>query len=110
MSSEIPVQAQLDAYNKHDLDSFIAQYAPGVKIYNFPSMELTLEGRENLRAFYRDHRFNLPDLRADLLKRIVQGDTVIDHEEVHGMKEDAIYVIAIYEVREGLIQKVWFVR
>ena len=110
MNSETPVQAQLDAYNQQNLDDFVAQYATNVKIYDFPTMKLTLEGRENLRLFYRDHRFNIPQLHAELLKRIVQGNTVIDHERVHGVQAEPVYVIAIYEVRDGLIQNVWFVR
>ncbi|WP_372367848.1 nuclear transport factor 2 family protein [Candidatus Uabimicrobium sp. HlEnr_7] len=110
MSSEVPVQAQLEAYNLKDLDNFVAQYAHNVKIHDFPSLNLTLEGRENLRAFFRDHRFNIENLHADLINRIVQGKTVIDHERVHGMKEEPVYVIAIYEVDNNLIQNVWFIR
>ncbi|BBM84709.1 nuclear transport factor 2 family protein [Candidatus Uabimicrobium amorphum] len=110
MNSEIPVQAQLDAYNQHNLEEFVAQYAEDVKIYDFPTMKLTLEGRENLRLFYRDHRFNIPQLHAELLKRIIQGNTVIDHERVHGVQPEPVYVIAIYEIHNDLIQNVWFVR
>ncbi|RBH36889.1 steroid delta-isomerase [Pseudomonas sp. MWU13-2860] len=104
------VQAQLDAYNARDLAAFTACYAEGVKVYRLPSMELTLDGRAALAEHYASKRFNLPRLHAALLRRIVQGRRVIDHEDVTLDAERSMRAVAIYDVNaEGLIAAVWFV-
>jgi len=34
--AEALVQRQLEAYNAHDLEGFIATYAPGIEIFDLP--------------------------------------------------------------------------
>ena len=60
-----------------------------------------------LRAFYAQHRFNNPLLKAELLSRTVMGNKVFDHELIHGLPEP-IESVAVFEVKEGLIQTAWF--
>jgi hypothetical protein len=103
-------QRQLDAYNDRDLDRFVAEYTDDVVVYTLSNPEPTLVGREALRQHYRDNRFNLPDLHAKLMNRMVFGNKVIDHEWVTGVPGAPLDVAAIYEVTEQGISKVWFVR
>lgn len=103
-------QRQLDAYNDRDLDRFVAEYTDDVVVYTVGDPEPTLVGREALRAHYRDNRFNLQDLHAKLVNRMVFGNKVIDHEWVTGVPGAPLDVAAIYEVTEQGISKVWFVR
>ena len=42
-------------------------------------------GQGALRAFYAEHRFNNPALRAELLSRTVIGNKVFDHELIYGL-------------------------
>ena len=49
-----------------------------------------------------------PKLYCRLLNRITQGNIVIDHEEVWGFGDKPIYAIAIYEIKDGKISKVYF--
>ncbi|MHC4225636.1 MAG: amidohydrolase family protein, partial [Planctomycetota bacterium] len=52
-----------------------------------------------------------PDLCCRLLGRVVQGRFVVDHEEVTGLRGgDKVHAVAIYEVAEGLIRRVWFLK
>ena len=102
-------QEQLDAYNAHDLQRFVAAYAEDVKVYRPPSFEPVMQGRAAFAEFYGKNRFNLPGLRAEVLHRIAFGNKVIDHERVSGVRPEPFEVAAIYEVVDGLIRTVWFV-
>jgi hypothetical protein len=107
-SPESVVQRQLDAYNARDLAGFVAAYAEGVQVFRLPASAPALVGREALARYYAAHRFNRPALHATLLDRIVHGNKVIDHERVAGVKDAPFDALAVYEVRDGLIQTVWF--
>ena len=61
-----------------------------------------------LRAFYAQHRFNNPLLKAELLSRTVLGNKVFYHEKIHGLSPEPIESVAVFEVKEGLIQTAWF--
>lgn len=110
MAPEAVVARQLEAYNRHDLDGFLACYAEGVRLFRLPSVEPWLEGRAQVAAFYGDHRFNVANLRAEILNRMVLGNLVVDHERVHGLGPEPTEVVAVYEVANGLIERVWFHR
>jgi len=107
---EAIVQAQLEAYNAHDIDAFVATYADDAQIFEHPA-KLLAAGPAQLRERYTA-RFKEPNLRAVVAKRIIMGNMVIDHERVTrtfpegpGMLE----AVAIYEVQSGKIAKVWLV-
>lgn len=102
-------QRQLEAYNARDLAGFIREYTEDVVVYRLPDTKPAIVGREALAAFYRDNRFNLPDLHAKLVNRMVFGNKVIDQESVTGVPGAPLEVAAIYEVTERGISRVWFV-
>lgn len=105
--AEDVVQRQLDAYNARDLEAFAATYSDDIVVYRPPATTPSLSGKQELRAFYRDKRFNLPDLHAEILHRSVVGNKVVDHERITGIREQPIEAIAVYLVEDGLIQIVW---
>jgi imidazolonepropionase-like amidohydrolase len=108
--AERVVQAQLDAYNRHDLEAFAATYAPDARGYVYPDRPMFSGGAE-LRATYGRFFAAAPAVRARVVRRIAQGDHVIDHEEVTGMPDGSTArAVAIYEVRAGRIASVRFVR
>ena len=51
---------------------------------------------------------NIKTLYCHLLNRIVQGNTVVDHEEVWLEGGRKVYAVAIYEIGNGKIKRVWF--
>lgn len=111
-STEAVVQAQLDAYNGHDILAFMATYARDAEIYEFPA-KLLMKGAAQIEDFYANKRFNDPRLHATISKRMVMGDVVVDHEQIvmtfpegFGRTE----AIAIYEVQAGKIVKVTLLR
>ena len=108
-SPERIVQKQVDAYNKHDLDAFLGFYASDVKLYEFPDKERS-SGLDPMRKTYGKLFADNPDLKVDVRKRIVQGDTVIDQEAVFVSEDRRFTAVAIYRVTDGKIAAVWFVR
>jgi hypothetical protein len=105
---EGPVQRQLDAYNARDLERFLAEYADDVVVYRPPATEPAIVGKEALGAHYARNRFNLPELNARLLNRIVSGSIVVDQERVTGVPGGELAAVAVYRVEKGRIQAVWF--
>jgi hypothetical protein len=101
-------QRQLEAYNAHDLDAFVACYAADIRIFRMPSAAPTLRGIQAFRDHYKKHRFTNASLHAEVLERIVMGNKVVDHERVSGLGEQPIEVLVVYEIEEGLIHRAWF--
>ncbi len=108
--SESTVQHQLDAYNARDIEALLAIYAEDAQMFEHPS-KLVASGSAEMRERFLA-RFREPNLRAVLLKRIVAGPMVIDHEKViRTFPEGAgeIELVMIYEVKNGRIAKAWSV-
>jgi hypothetical protein len=105
---EAVVQEQLDAYNARDLARFVAVYSDDVRLYRLPASEPVLVGKTALGELYATQRFNLPDLHAELVNRMVFGNKVIDHERISGVRDAPFEVAAVYEVVDGLIRTAWF--
>lgn len=103
-------QAQLDAYNAQDLDAHCAFFTDDVVVAT-PDGEVLREGIEAYRAFYGQLFADHPDNRAEVLYRMVIGNTVIDHERVdRGLGQGPFEVAAIYTIRDGRICRAVFVR
>ena len=104
------MQVQLEAYNRRDLEGFLATYSPDIRIYAHPD-RLMSSGLEAMREHYGEAFAANPNGRARIASRIVQGNYVIDHEHVTGLAAgNEVRVVAVYEVRDGKIQNVWFIR
>lgn len=102
------VQRQLDAYNARDVDAFVATYSPTVTIIRRPNGQVILDGVANLLKSYGDFFSNNPELHCEILNRIVLGNFVIDQEYVTGrVAAPPVNAVVIYEVQDGLIQRVW---
>ncbi len=111
MSPVDPVQRQLDAYNAHDLDAFIANYADDVRLYRLPSAEPSIVGKAALAEHYAKNRFTIPSLRATLVNRMAFGNKVVDHEVIVGLGPEPLEAAVVYEVRDdGLIAAMWMIR
>ncbi len=103
------VQQQLNAYNLHHLEAFLEPYADDVELYEFPN-KLVLKGKEAMRNDYKTMFQQVKDLHCEVTKRIIQGNTIIDHESVTGFGPKAMTAIAIYKIEKGKIAKVYFIQ
>lgn len=103
-------QGQLEAYNAHDIEAFLAWYTEDVKAIDMDTETVLFEGKEQMRPVYVE-RFSNPLLFCDLKNRMVLGRTVIDHEHVTIDQQTTIEAIAIYTIEDsGLISTVRFTK
>lgn len=101
------IQAQLDAWNAHDVEMLLALYAPDACQYEYPD-RLLAQGSAALRE-RMEARFRSAKPRAELLHRTMLGRTVIDHERIVS-GSTARELVAIYEVNgDGRIASARFV-
>jgi len=107
MSPVDVVQRQLEAYNARDLERFVAEFSDTVRVFRPPAGEPVITGKAGLCAYYAANRFNLPGLKADIVGRLAFGNFVIDHERIHGVRDQPFEVAAAYEVIDGKIQTIW---
>ena len=107
--SELLAQRQLDAYNAHDILAFAECYSEDVEIFDFNSGQLLMAGREQLIERYGT-LFENKALHAKLTNRMTLGAYAIDEEEVTGRGDSVIHAIAIYQVEDKLIRRVWFIK
>ena len=108
-SPEVVVQRQLDAYNAKNLNAWLATYADDAKQYELHG-KLLASGIDEIRARVAT-RFAEPDLHATLIRRVVMGNLVIDHEDVmRNLPEGLgrVELVCIYIVERGKIQSASF--
>jgi putative hydrolase of HD superfamily len=107
---EAVVQAQVEAYNARDVEAFLATYSDDAQLFEHPD-KLIATGHNELRTRYAE-RFKEPNLHAEIVKRIVMGNIVVDHEKVARTFPEGpgtLEAIAIYQVEAGKIAKVWLI-
>jgi len=102
------VQRQVDAFNTHDLEAFLATYAEDAVAGGGDGMEAPVRGREALRAHYA-RRLAQPGLRATIEQRVRMGRWIVDYELVEN-EAGATPAIAVYEVEDGLIRRSTIIR
>lgn len=108
--AEAVVQAQLDAYNAHDVDALVAIYADDAQQFQHPAT-LLAQGSAQIRERFAS-RFAAAQPQARLINRIVAGDMVIDHEIVSSAAAEgpgSVELVAMYQVADGRIAKAWFI-
>lgn len=108
-SPEVVVQRQLDAYNAKNLAAWLSTYAEDARQFELGG-ELLAQGHEAIRARTAP-RFAEPDLKAILLKRVVMGNVVIDHEDVVRSFPEGpgrVELVCVYVVEHGKIQSASF--
>ena len=103
------VQQQLIAYNTRNIDAFLEPYSDDVELYMFPN-QLLGKGKDFMRKDYAEMFKNTPNLHCDIKNRTVLGNTVIDHEVVSGFGSNHLETIAIYEIKNDKITKVYFIQ
>ncbi|GGX14699.1 nuclear transport factor 2 family protein [Aquimarina muelleri] len=108
VSPEHIVQEQVEAYNSRDINAFMATYTEEVSIYTFPNT-LRYENKEAMRPYYEKKFKEEVDLNCKIKQRIVYQNKVIDEEYVT-YKNKNVKVAPIYEIENGKIAKVTFIK
>jgi len=97
------VEQQAEAYNRRDLEAFLAPYSEDIELYEFPDKRHAV-GKAAMREGYKPLFEKYPKLHCESLNRIVMGNTVIVHERVTG-GPTVIEAVAIYTVKDGKISR-----
>lgn len=105
------VQANLDAYNAHDIEGFMSYFSEDVTMYNFADGKQTANGIEEVRAIYEPYFKASPKLHSKILQRTVFDNKVMDHEYITGARGgDPFEIVLIYEVENDKIIKMTAIR
>ncbi|MGK2865016.1 MAG: nuclear transport factor 2 family protein [Chitinophagaceae bacterium] len=101
------VNKRMAFYNQHNFTEFIKLYSPDVEIYTYPN-SLLGTGTDNLTSIFKP-KFIAKSIKVEIISQMFNGNYVINHEIVSENKIQTKY-ISIYEVKDGLIRSVKFVR
>jgi hypothetical protein len=110
MSPKDVAAAQLEAYNRQDIDAYMAFFTADCVIADV-GVGVTENGADAIRHRYANMFQKFPHNRAEIVHRIVLGDKVIDHERViRSPGGESFEVAAIYTIKAGKIARVDFVK
>ena len=101
------VNKRMEFYNLHNFSEFIQLYEDDVKIYTYPD-KLLGTGTDNITSIFKP-KFASKSIHVEIVSQMNNGNYVINHEIVSENGIDTKYV-SIYEVKDGLIKSVKFVR
>jgi hypothetical protein len=104
------VNRQLIAYNAHDIDDYCALFAEDATVSMLATGETICDGLGGIRDFYAKRFTDNPRLHCMVHQHMDGADFAIDRETVSGLPSGDLHIIAIYEVREGLIHSLKFIR
>jgi hypothetical protein len=108
---ETVVQRQLAAYNAHDIEAYMATFSSDVELFELPGSAPTLSGELAVRVYYADRFSQNPHLRGEVTERMIFGNVVIYREVLHGLQNsESVEIVAIYQVEDDLIRRIWFMR
>ena len=101
------VNLRMQAYNNHDLEAFLKTYSEEIEIFTYPDKSLG-KGKKHIKNLF-EPMFKEGSISVEIHHQIAKDGYVINHETVMSGNNETEYV-SIYEVRDGLITSVRFVR
>ena len=106
------VQAQLEAYNRRDLEGFCDLFAEDAQLFELGAPAPATVGKSAIRDRYRRLFEQSPARHSVIVSRVCLGRVVVDLERITGRNglTEPVEVMAIYEVTAGLISRAHFVR
>jgi imidazolonepropionase-like amidohydrolase len=104
------VQRQVEAYNAHDVERFVATYAEDAEIFNSPgAVTPRLSGRESIHTDYSALFGEFPSAHCVVVNRALEGAYVFDQEMCTFAPDGPpLRATSIYLVEGALIKRVWF--
>ncbi len=112
-AAEDVIQEQLRAFNAHDANAMVANLHEDFAWFGVDSNVMTLEmqGRGNFFNSMREYFNGVPGARAEIEEIFVAGVFVTALERSYWLQGDGEVSqasLAIYEIRDGLIYRVWY--
>ena len=109
---EAIVQRNLESYNRRDIEGFIETFTADIELYTLGEHTPAVSGRQAMRNFYEKLFEASPKLHSTVLKRIVLGNKVIDHESISGRLDatEPVEIVVIYEIQDEKIFRLTAIR
>lgn len=104
------VNRQLEVYNARDIDGYCALFADDATISDLVTGQMICNGIGEIREVYTKRFGDNPKLHCIVHQRLEGPTHAIDKETVYGLPTGELHLMAIYEVREGLIRSLRFIR
>lgn len=105
---EAVVRKQIEAFNAHDLEAFLAAFAEDLEASGLPQGAAAPQTKSSLRDLYAGRFRANPDLRAAVRDRIVSGAFVIQRETISGRTgKPPLEAVVIYQIEGGRIRRMW---
>ncbi len=101
------VNKRTKALADHNFADFMSTYAENVEIFVYPDKSLG-KGKEHLRALFAP-MFKKGDVEVEVTRQLV-SDSFVVYESTTSFADKSESTLAIYEVKDGLIQSVRFLR
>ena len=102
------IQAQLEAFNRRDLDGFLAAYVEDAVIEDGRG-QVVMAGHDGMRAMYGPLFAQSPNLHVEVVNRIEVGDYIIDEEHTTGFNfpgfPTEFRAAVLYHVADGRITR-----
>jgi len=107
---EAVAQALVEAFNAHHLEAILRTYSQDSVARRLPSGEAYIHGHPDIRKKFATAFEKSPNIRVDVVQRMVHGDFVIDREKITGVADSngPQFGVVIYEIKDGLIQNEWY--
>lgn len=108
------VYGQVDAFNRHNAEDLLSWVTPDVAWMSVmgDSTVVEVRGREMLLSYMQTYFEAQPTVRSEVEDAVVTGDFVAVRERASwttaGGEARSQAALAVYEVRDGLIQRVWY--
>ena len=100
---------QLIAYNAKDMVAYLDLFHEDAVLVNLPGQAVIANGIDAIREMY-EIRFKTPGLRCEVHHRSEIGNIAIDRETVHTSDNPPVDILAMYEVTDGKIARIFFIR
>ena len=104
------VNRQLEVYNAHDIDGYCALFAEDATISDYVTGQMICNGLAEIHSVYAKRFADNPKLSCTVHQRLEGPTHAIDKETVFGLPTGPLHIMAIYEVRTGLIRSLKFIR
>ncbi|MBK9797793.1 MAG: nuclear transport factor 2 family protein [Holophagaceae bacterium] len=104
------VERQIELFNAHDLEGFLALFAEELEVFELPGAAAPT-GKARLRELYAARFKANPDLHASAQAQMVSGEFVIQKEKIKGRAgKEPLVAVTIYQVKGGKILRMWGLR
>jgi hypothetical protein len=101
------VQAQVEAYNAHDLEALAATYHPDAQVHDL-ALGQTLTGLAELGPVWQERFTTHQGHQAEIVQRLVVGDFVVDQEHIVQLADGStMEALVLYRVSGGQIVECW---